>query len=90
MACKLKKAIGAVKDQTSISLAKVAGNNSSNLEVMVLKATTHDGDEHYVHEILRLLSSSKEQVAACTRAIGKRIGRTRNWIVVVKSLMPVL
>ncbi|KAL6975671.1 hypothetical protein U1Q18_040958 [Sarracenia purpurea var. burkii] len=93
MASKLKKAIGAVKDQTSISLAKVAGNNSSNLEVMVLKATTHDGvpmDERYVHEILRLVSSNKEQAAACARAIGKRIGRTRNWIVAVKSLMLVL
>ncbi|KAK4369368.1 hypothetical protein RND71_013160 [Anisodus tanguticus] len=53
MPSKLKKAIGAVKDQISISLAKVASNTSSTLEVAVLKATTHDDvpvDERYIHE----------------------------------------
>ncbi|CAL5394011.1 unnamed protein product [Camellia sinensis] len=93
MPSKLKKAIGAVKDQTSISLAKVSSNNSSNIEVSVLKATTHDSvpvEERYVHEILQLVSSDKAQAAACARAIGKRIGRTRNWIVAIKSLMLVL
>ncbi|KAF7146459.1 hypothetical protein RHSIM_Rhsim04G0050400 [Rhododendron simsii] len=93
MPSKLKKAIGAVKDQTSISLAKVTSNNSSNLEVAVLKATTHDVvpmDDRHVHEILRLVSSDKDNAALLARAIGKRIGRTRNWIVAVKSLMLVL
>ncbi|KAI3465608.1 hypothetical protein Pfo_022271 [Paulownia fortunei] len=89
----LKRAIGAVKDQTSISLAKVSSNTSSNLEVAVLKATTHDDvpvDEKYVYEVLRLVSSNKFHAAACARTIGKRIGRTRNWIVALKSLMLVL
>lgn len=93
MTSKLKKAIGAVKDQTSISLAKVSGNNSSNLEVAVLKATTHDDvpvDERYVYEVLHLVSANKVYAAACARAIGKRIGRTRNWVVALKSLMLVL
>ncbi|CAI9090229.1 OLC1v1024957C1 [Oldenlandia corymbosa var. corymbosa] len=93
MSSKLKKAIGAVKDQTSISLAKVASNNTSNLEVAVLKATTHDDlpiEERYVYEILQLVSSNKAYAAACARALGKRIGRTRNWIVALKSLMLVL
>ncbi|KAI5683250.1 hypothetical protein M9H77_04478 [Catharanthus roseus] len=93
MPSKLKKAIGAVKDQTSIGLAKVASNNTSNLEVAVLKATTHDDvpiEDRYVHEILQLVSSNKLYAAACARAIGKRIGRTRNWIVALKSLMLVL
>ncbi|XP_022877269.1 clathrin coat assembly protein AP180 isoform X1 [Olea europaea var. sylvestris] len=93
MPSKLKKAIGAVKDQTSISLAKVASNNSSSLEVAVLKATTHDDipiDDRYVYEILQLVSSNKFYAASCARAIGKRIGRTRNWVVALKSLMLVL
>ncbi|KAG8387054.1 hypothetical protein BUALT_Bualt03G0213100 [Buddleja alternifolia] len=93
MTSKLKKAIGAVKDQTSISLAKVSNNNSSNLEVVVLKSTTHDDipiDGKYVQEVLRLVSSNKAHAAACARAIGKRIGRTRNWVVALKSLMLVL
>ncbi|XP_070033254.1 clathrin coat assembly protein AP180-like [Nicotiana tomentosiformis] len=93
MPSKLKKAIGAVKDQTSISLAKVASNTSSTLEVAVLKATTHDDvpvDDRYVQEVIKLVSSNKAYAAACARAIGKRIGRTRNWIVALKSLMLVL
>ncbi|PIN22152.1 Clathrin assembly protein AP180 [Handroanthus impetiginosus] len=93
MSSKLKKAIGAVKDQTSISLAKVSSNASSNVEVAVLKATTHDDvpiDDRYVQEVLLLVSSDKAHAAACARAIGKRIGRTRNWVVALKSLMLVL
>ncbi|XP_047949656.1 clathrin coat assembly protein AP180-like [Salvia hispanica] len=93
MPSKLKKAIAAVKDQTSISLAKVSSKDSSSLEVAVLKATSHDDvpvDEKYVYEVLRLVSCSKIHAEACARAIGKRIGRTRNWIVALKSLMLVL
>ncbi|XP_011086378.1 clathrin coat assembly protein AP180 [Sesamum indicum] len=93
MTSKLKKAIAAVKDQTSISLAKVSKSNSSNLEVAILKATTHDDvpmDERYVNEVLKLISSNKIHAAACARAIGKRIGRTHSWIVAIKSLMLVL
>ncbi|KAL6538191.1 hypothetical protein OROGR_012179 [Orobanche gracilis] len=94
MPSKLQKAIGAVKDQTSISLAKVSSNTYSNLEVAILKATTHDDDVPIDHksitEVLRLVSSNKSHAAACARAIGKRIGRTRNWIVALKSLMLVL
>ncbi|KAL7142299.1 hypothetical protein ABFS83_08G114800 [Erythranthe nasuta] len=95
MPSKLQRAIGAVKDQTSISLAKVVSSNntSSNLEVAVLKATTHDDvpiDQKYVNEVLKLVSSNKFHAASCARAIGKRIGRTRNWIVALKSLMLVL
>ncbi|XP_073147007.1 clathrin coat assembly protein AP180 [Henckelia pumila] len=94
MPSKLKKAIGAVKDQTSIGLAKVVSSNTcSNLEVSVLKATTHDDvpiDDKYVSEVLQIVSSNKVHAAACARAIGKRIGRTRNWVVALKSLMLVL
>ncbi|KAL9145047.1 hypothetical protein ABFS82_13G013600 [Erythranthe guttata] len=94
MTSKLKKAIGAVKDQTSISLAKVSSNaTSSTLEVAVLKATSHEAvpiEDKYVTEILHLVSSNKLHAASCARAIGKRIGRTRNWVVALKSLMLVL
>ncbi|KAJ4842895.1 hypothetical protein Tsubulata_013853 [Turnera subulata] len=93
MPSKLRKAIGAVKDQTSISLAKVSSTNASNLEVLILKATRHDAapiDERYVNEVLSLVSSNKVYAAACAQAIAKRIGKTKNWIVALKSLMLVL
>ncbi|KAI3992591.1 hypothetical protein MKX01_020883 [Papaver californicum] len=91
MPSKLRKVIGAVKDQTSISLAKAT--NSSNVDVAVLKATTHNDvplDERYVNEVLVLTSSNKVMAAACAQAIARRIGRTRNWIVALKTLMLVL
>ncbi|KAL2927450.1 hypothetical protein RDABS01_019781 [Bienertia sinuspersici] len=93
MPSKLKKAISAMKDQTSISLAKVGGADSSNLEVSILKATTHDEvpvDERYITEILRIVSSNRSYAGSCARAIGRRIGRTRSWVVAVKSLILVL
>lgn len=93
MPSKLRKAIGAVKDQTSISLAKVSSTSASNLEVLILKATRHDAapiDERYVNEVLNLVSSNKVYAAACAQAIAKRIGKTKNWIVALKSLMLVL
>lgn len=93
MPSKLRQAIGAVKDQTSISLAKVVNTNSSNLDVAVLKATTRDQepiDERYVNEILQTISSNKLHAAICAHAISKRIGKTKNWVVALKSLMLVL
>ncbi|XVF81569.1 hypothetical protein PTKIN_Ptkin15bG0164900 [Pterospermum kingtungense] len=93
MPSKLRQAIGAVKDQTSISLAKVVNTNSSNLDVAVLKATTRDQepiDERYVNEILQTISSNKLNAAICAHAIAKRISKTKNWVVALKSLMLVL
>ncbi|CAL0302147.1 unnamed protein product [Lupinus luteus] len=91
MPSKLRKAIGAVKDQTSISLAKVT--NAANLEITILKATTHDKnciEERYVNEIVQLVSSNKVYTVVCAQCIGKRIGKTHNWVVALKSLMIIL
>ncbi|TYI18523.1 hypothetical protein ES332_A07G097100v1 [Gossypium tomentosum] len=93
MPSRLKRAIGAVKDQTSISLAKIVNTNSSNLDVAVLKATTRDLEpvnERYVNDILVMISSNKLHAAICANAIAKRIGKTKNWVVALKSLMIVL
>ncbi|XP_077221423.1 clathrin coat assembly protein AP180-like [Tasmannia lanceolata] len=89
MPSKLRKALGAVKDQTSISLAKVSDTNYSNLKVAILKATTHEElpvEDRFINEVLLLTSSSKIYSAACVHALARRISRTRNWIVVLKSL----
>jgi hypothetical protein len=86
----IRKAIGAVKDQTSISIAKVAGNIAPDLEVLVVKATTHDedpADEKYIREIITLTSYSRGYVGACVATISKRLSKTRDWIVALKALM---
>ncbi|OMO81164.1 ENTH/ANTH/VHS superfamily protein [Corchorus capsularis] len=86
----IRKAIGAVKDQTSISIAKVAGTISPELEVLVVKATSHDedpADEKYYREIISHTSYSRGYVSACIATISKRLNKTHDWIVALKSLM---
>ncbi|MCD7467957.1 hypothetical protein HAX54_005674 [Datura stramonium] len=90
MAPSIRKAIGAVKDQTSISLAKVTGNVAPDLEVLVVKATTHDNDpadEKYIREILHLTSHSRGYVSAVVFAVSKRLSKTHDWVVALKALM---
>ncbi|XP_060172059.1 putative clathrin assembly protein At2g25430 [Lycium barbarum] len=90
MAPSIRKAIGAVKDQTSISLAKVNGNVAPDLEVLVVKATTHDNDpadEKYIREILYLTSNSRGYVSAFVFAVSKRLSKTHDWVVALKALM---
>ncbi|KAG6417061.1 hypothetical protein SASPL_119211 [Salvia splendens] len=85
----LRKAIGAVKDQTSIGIAKVASNLAPELEVAVVKATGHDNDpasEKYIREILQLTTYSHGYVSACVVLVSKRLGKTRDWIVALKCL----
>ncbi|KAF8393182.1 hypothetical protein HHK36_021423 [Tetracentron sinense] len=86
----IRKAIGAVKDQTSIGIAKVASNTAPDLEVAIVKATSHDddpADEKYIREILNLTSYSRGYVNACVSTVSKRLGKTRDWIVALKALM---
>ncbi|TKY54831.1 clathrin assembly protein [Spatholobus suberectus] len=86
----IRKAIGVVKDQTSISIAKVAGNLAPDLEVLVVKATSHEevpADDKYTREILSLTSHSRGYINASLITISKRLGKTRDWIVAVKVLM---
>ncbi|PIA47703.1 hypothetical protein AQUCO_01400359v1 [Aquilegia coerulea] len=87
----LRKAIGAVKDQTSISLAKVANSTSlSDLDVAIVKATRHEeypADERYIREILSLTCYSRAYISSCVTTISRRLNKTRNWTVALKTLM---
>ncbi|GMH13219.1 hypothetical protein Nepgr_015060 [Nepenthes gracilis] len=87
-----RRAIGIVKDHTSIGLAKV--NNSSNslsdLDVAIVKATRHEqypAEEKYVREILSLTSCSRHYIGACVNTICQRLNKTKNWVVALKTLM---
>ncbi|KAF1001626.1 hypothetical protein AG4045_004306 [Apium graveolens] len=88
----IRKAIGAVKDQTSIGIAKVASNDAPELEVAIVKATSHDddpADEKYIRRILQLTTCSRGYVSVCVSKLSKRLGKTRDWIVALKSLIVV-
>ena len=85
-----RKTLGAVKDQTSIGIAKVASNMAPELEVAIVKATSHDDDpasEKHIREILQLTSYSRGYVSACVHAVSKRLSKTRDWIVALKYLV---
>ncbi|KAE8703107.1 putative clathrin assembly protein [Hibiscus syriacus] len=91
MASKLKRAIGRVKDQTSIGLAKVGGSTSlSELDIAIVKATRHEeypADERHVREILSLTSCSRAYVSACVNSLSRRLNKTKNWTVALKTLV---
>lgn len=88
---KIRKAIGGLKDQTSISIAKVGvgGTKAPDLDVALVKATSHDDffDEKHVQEILHLTAYSRGYVNACVASLSKRLYKTRDWHVALKSLM---
>ncbi|EXC21524.1 Putative clathrin assembly protein [Morus notabilis] len=89
----IRKAIGAVKDQKSTRIAKVASNKAPELEVAIVKATSHDDDpvsEKYIQEILNLTSYLRGYVYAYVAAVSKRLGKTCDWIVALKALMLIL
>ncbi|MQM19440.1 hypothetical protein Taro_052445 [Colocasia esculenta] len=60
---RIRKALGAVKDRTSIGQAKVSSSNTiCDLDVAIVKATQHDehpADEKYIREILSLTCYSR-------------------------------
>ncbi|KAJ8433089.1 hypothetical protein Cgig2_014137 [Carnegiea gigantea] len=90
MAPSIRKAVGQLKDQTSIGLAKVASDMAPEIEVAIVKATSHDSDpadEKYIRRILTFTSYNRMYVNACITAISRRLGKTRDWIVALKALM---
>ncbi|XP_010522755.1 PREDICTED: putative clathrin assembly protein At1g03050 [Tarenaya hassleriana] len=89
---KLKRAIGAVKDQTSVGLAKVGGRSASlsELDVAIVKATRHEeypAEEKYIREILSLTSYSRNYISACVNTLSRRLNKTKNWTVALKTLI---
>ncbi|KAG2619162.1 putative clathrin assembly protein At1g03050 [Panicum virgatum] len=90
---KLRQALGAVKDQTSIGLAKVGsgGTVEADLDVAIVRATSHSesfpADERHIREILALTCLSRVYVGNCVSTLSRRLGRTRSWAVALKTLV---
>ncbi|XP_038888903.1 putative clathrin assembly protein At1g03050 isoform X2 [Benincasa hispida] len=88
---KIRRALGAVKDKTSIGLAKVGSSTSlSDLEVAIVKATRHEeypAEERHVREILSLTCYSRAYISACVNTLSRRLNKTKNWTVALKTLM---
>ncbi|XP_061364555.1 putative clathrin assembly protein At1g03050 [Gastrolobium bilobum] len=87
----IRRALGAVKDQTSIGLAKVGSSTSlADLDVAIVKATRHDeypAEEKYIREILSLTCYSRAFISACVNTLSRRLNKTKNWTVALKTLV---
>lgn len=87
----IRKAVRGLKDTNSIVIAKVgvSGTKAPELDVALVKATSHDDyfDEKYVQDIFNLTSNSRGYVNACARKLAKRLAKTRDWNVALKGLM---
>ncbi|KAK4745141.1 hypothetical protein SAY87_011453 [Trapa incisa] len=81
---RFRRLIGAVKDQTSIGLAK------SNLDVAIVKATRHEelpAKERYILEVLYLTCYTRAHIRASVSRLSRRLNKTRNWTVALKTLV---
>ncbi|KAJ7968148.1 AP180 N-terminal domain containing protein [Quillaja saponaria] len=87
----IRRALGAVKDQTSIGLAKVGSSTSlSDLDVAIVKATRHDeypAEDKYIREILSLTCYSRSFISACVNTLARRLNKTKTWTVAIKTLI---
>ncbi|KAJ1434959.1 Phosphoinositide-binding clathrin adaptor, domain 2 [Sesbania bispinosa] len=87
----IRRALGAVKDQTSIGLAKVGSSTSlADLDVAIVKGTRHDeypAEEKYIREILSLTCYSRAFISACVNTLSRRLSKTKSWTVALKTLV---
>ncbi|KAI5009733.1 hypothetical protein ZWY2020_011870 [Hordeum vulgare] len=83
-----------LKDSTILQPSKIAKVNSDykQLDIAIVKATNHverPAKEKYIREIFMHLNSGRARadVAYCIRALARRLSKTRNWAVALKTLI---
>ncbi|KAG2244628.1 hypothetical protein Bca52824_093517 [Brassica carinata] len=86
-----RKAVGALKDSTTVSIAKV-NSEFKDLDVAIVKATNHVESapkERHIRKIFSATSVARPRadVAYCIHALAKRLSRTHNWVVAIKVLL---
>ncbi|KAL9242295.1 hypothetical protein vseg_016312 [Gypsophila vaccaria] len=86
-----RKAYGALKDSTTVGLAKV-NSDFKDLDIAVVKAANHveaPPKERHIRKIFAATSvvRPRADVAYCIHALGRRLAKTRNWIVAIKVLI---
>ncbi|XP_044973776.1 putative clathrin assembly protein At5g35200 [Hordeum vulgare subsp. vulgare] len=87
----IRKYVGALKDSTTVSIAKV-NSAYKQLDITIVKATNHverPAKEKYIRDIFMHLNSGRARadVAYCIRALARRLSKTRNWAVALKTLI---
>eukprot|EP00262_Sarcandra_glabra_P021835 TRINITY_DN9396_c0_g1_i2.p1 TRINITY_DN9396_c0_g1~~TRINITY_DN9396_c0_g1_i2.p1 ORF type:complete len:544 (-),score=110.19 TRINITY_DN9396_c0_g1_i2:286-1917(-) len=87
----LRKALGAIKDSTTVSLAKV-NSDYKELDIAIVKATNHveqPAREKHIKAIFAAISATRPRadVAYCIHALARRLAKTHNWAVALKTLI---
>lgn len=86
-----RKAYGALKDTTKVGLAKV-NSEYKELDIAVVKATNHvecPPKDRHIRKIFMATSISRPRsdVAYCIHALARRLSKTHNWTVALKTLI---
>lgn len=87
----LRKAYGALKDSTTVGLANL-NSDFKELDIAIVKATNHveyPPKERHIRKILAatVISRPRADVAYCIRALARRLAKTHNWTVALKTLI---
>ncbi|KAI3811213.1 hypothetical protein L1987_20932 [Smallanthus sonchifolius] len=87
----LRKALGAIKDSTTVNIAKVS-SDYKELDINIVKATNHverPAKEKHVRAIFAAISATRPRadVAYCIHALARRLSKTHNWAVALKTLI---
>ncbi|KAK2357927.1 putative clathrin assembly protein [Trifolium repens] len=87
----LRKALGALKDTTTVSLAKV-NSGYKELDIAIVRATNHverPAKEKHIRAIFSAISATRPRadVAYCIHALARRLSKTHNWAVALKTLI---
>eukprot|EP01018_Ginkgo_biloba_P007328 Gb_24032 [translate_table: standard] len=87
----LRKALGALKDTTKVGLAKV-NSEYKDLDIAIVKATNHverPTKEKHIRTIFAATSAARPRadVAYCIHALARRLAKTHNWAVALKTLI---
>ncbi|KAI3497824.1 hypothetical protein L1887_33397 [Cichorium endivia] len=86
-----RKAYGALKDQTKVGLAHV-NSDFKDVDVAIVKATNHvecPPKERHIRKVLAATSAIRPRadVQYCLHALARRLAKTRNWTVALKTLI---
>uniref|UniRef100_A0A0D9VCT8 ENTH domain-containing protein n=1 Tax=Leersia perrieri TaxID=77586 RepID=A0A0D9VCT8_9ORYZ len=88
-----RKAYGALKDSTKVGLAKV-NSDFKELDIAIVKATNHvecPPKDRHVRKIFFATSINRPRadVQYCIYALARRLSKTKNWTVALKTLIVV-
>ncbi|KAL5721873.1 hypothetical protein ACHQM5_005460 [Ranunculus cassubicifolius] len=86
-----RKAYGALKDTTTVSLAKV-NSDFKDVDVAIVKATNHvecPPKERHLRKIMAATTAMRPRadVVYCIHALSRRLTKTHNWTVALKVLI---